>query len=296
MMVKNFRLIKILLLVFLISLFTSCHSNYLNLKIKTDGTIAWNKDSTAFAFVAKKRLYKMPKGIAKLSDGGKSKTEYLDFSIYKFDTITKKLTHITSLNNFYNALSYRWLNISQVQLSLNDTALYYKMSEASDYDLKNLKERSPQILEDIPKTYKINFHNHKKETVDTGTYNHLFDKMRERFNSSLAKHYLGNLKCSDWDITIKKIYPQSKDTYIDYIVEKQGNAEFKGCIFNQIAIDFTDKDHEKIIERMDKHKQLLYDKYTKYDEQKDPYRKSMAKSEYDDYIIYMKDIYKLLIK
>lgn len=291
---KTNNILKIMIEIFIVFSMISCHSKYLNLEIKTDGTIAWNKDSTVFVFVAKKRLYKMPKGITKFPDGGKSKTEYMDFSIYKFDTITKKLTHLTCLNNFYNALSYRWFDISQVQLYLNDTALYFKMPEASDYDLKNLKERAPQILENISKTYKINLKTLKKDTVDTRTYNNLFNKKQKHFNSALANHYLDNFNCIDWGIDIKKIYPQSKKTYINYIVKKQGNTEFRNCILNQIIKKFTDKDRKMIIDRMNKYKQLLYDEYNNYDEKKDPYRKSMAKNKYNDYIIYIKKIYNKL--
>ncbi len=272
----------------------SCSSEYLNLEIKTDGTMAWNKDSTAFVFVAEKRLYKMPRGIAKFPDGGKSKNVYLDFSLYYYSLKNNKLTNIGSLNNFYNKASYSWLDISQVRLSLTDSFLFFKMPEPSSYDLKALKERAPQILDAIRKIYKIDLQTFAKDTVEAVLYNRLFDKKRESFPTELYKRYLKKLSCSDWGIDIREIYPQTEKVYTDYIVKKEGNKDFRDCALRQIISGFSQKERKSIIGKMQKHKQELYDDYLSFDEKKDPYRKGMAKDKYEDYKLYMNEIEKKL--
>ncbi|MCF6240302.1 MAG: hypothetical protein L3J74_03025 [Bacteroidales bacterium] len=291
------KYIVLLIIIFgtvFISILSSCHSEYLNLEIKTDGTIAWNRDSSGFAFVARKRLYQDPKGIATFPDGGRVKNVFLDFSLYYYDIKNKNLSHLTGLNNFYNSLSYRWLSIKQVQLSLNDSVLYYKMIAPYDYDIKNLKESSSQILKDIPKIYKINIQTLKKDTVDKKLYNNLFNKKREKLTTKVYKRYLKNLNCADWGIDLKKLHPQSKNTYIDYLVKKEGNTDFRECIFQQKIPNFTKNERNIILNKMQKQKQKLYEKYLSFDEKKDPYRKGKAKRAYEDYLLYINDVKKRL--
>ena len=101
------RLREVLVGITFIFLLSSCSSKYLNIAIRTDGTIAWNKDRSEFAFIAKTSLYRMPIGIARFPDGGMSKTEYLDFSLYHYNIKHNKLTHLINLNEFYLGSAYR---------------------------------------------------------------------------------------------------------------------------------------------------------------------------------------------
>ncbi|MEA3496593.1 MAG: hypothetical protein U9R42_11205 [Bacteroidota bacterium] len=284
----------IFLIIFLIPLLTSCHSKYLNLGIRTDGTIVWNKDSTAFVFVARKKLYKRPKGIATFPDGGKTKNEFLDFSLCYYNIKHNQLSCLADLNEFYQSMAYRWLSISQVKLSLSDTVLYYRMIQPYDYDLKTIKERKPDLLTMVNKTYKVNLITLKKETIDTVFLHDLFKNKRKRFNKSIASQYLQDLKCSDWGIELSEIHPQSKKMYSNYIIEKEGNEAFRECIFQQVISSFSKKDREYIVEQMKKKEKELYNIFKKTDKIKNPYQRSLREEKYNSYIEYMKIIeYKL---
>ena len=288
------RLIKLLLGIFFAIFLASCHSPYLNLKIRTDGTVAWNKDRTAFAFIAKTRLYRMPVGISKFPDGGISKTEYQDFSLYLFDIKHKKLTHLINLNEFYLGSAYRWLSISQVALKLQGPSLFYKLIKPYDYNMKYIDEkRYPTFLNDISKTYSINIQTHQKSVVDTTLYEHLFDNKREKLKPSLAKNYLSSLKYSDWGINLKELFPQKKSRYIDYIAER-GNENILKAIFEQIVPEFSDKDKKYIIEKMADKKQELLNDYETTSKEKDVYQKSLKKGKYIAYAKYFDDVSKKL--
>ena len=279
------RLIKLLLGISVVLFLTSCHSKYLNLEIKTDGTNVWNKDSTAFAFVARIRLYRRPEGITKFPDGGTSKNEYQDFSLYLFDVKHKKLKHLVCLNEFYIGSAYRWLSISQVALELQDSLLFYRLKKPYNHNIKYIDEkRKPNFLEDISKTYSVNIYTHKKSE-----YQHLFKDKRKILHSNIRKKYLADIPYKDWGINIKELYPQSKSTYMDYIIEGSGLID---VIFEQIVPEFTSEDKKHIVDEMIKKQKVLLKDWNKLDREKDPYRRSKRKDKYINYIKYTENIKK----
>ena len=276
-------------------LLSSCHSEYLNLKITADGTISWNKDHSGFAFIARTRLYRMPVGIARFPDGGRSKDEYLDFSLYHFNIENNKLTHIINLNEYYLGSAYRWLSISQIALSLHDNNLFYKLIDPYDYNIKYIHEdEKTEFLDNIAKTYKINILTLKKDVVDTAVYKDLFNNERERLSVSCFKEYFSDCKFSEWGIILKDIYPQSKKTYIDYIVLGSYNKNILDAIYEQIVPEFNQKDIKHILEKMEKRKQELFKNFNKLNEEKDPYRKSLRQDKYEDYLKYIEETEKKL--
>ena len=284
---KN-RFIKVLLGITLIFLFSSCHSKYLSVEIRTKGsTVVWNKDSSAFAFIAKTRFYRMPVGIAKFPDGGMTKTEYQDFSLYHYNIKHKKLTHLISLNEFYLVPAYRWIDFSQINLKLKDSLLFYKLTKPY-FKVKYIDKEKPNFLKDISNTYSINIHTHQKSVVDTTIFQNIVNPKRERVESSSARKYLPGIKYSDWGINLKELYPQSKSTYIDYIIQGEGNENMRQAIFEQIAPDFTKKDKNKIIAEMTNNQKHFLAEYNHSN------RKLELKNRYIAYYNYIKEIKKKL--
>ena len=280
-------------------LLSSCHSNYICIDAKLDGSMAWDKNSSAFAFIARNRLYRRPVGIAKFPDGGMVKNEYLDFSLYYFDINKNKLTHLISLNEFYRGADYRWLSFSHINLELDDSLLFYKLE--APYSFNHIKDKvylftakkdsikNMLFFEDIAKTYKFNILIHERSVVDTSKHKRLFCKKRNKLYWSLAKKYLIDIPYSDWGIVLKDLYPQSKKDYMDYIIEKEGNTSTLKAIYEQIVPSFDANDKEYILRKMEQIKQEIYEDYKKINEEKDPYQKSLKKSAYENYVEYMKE-------
>ncbi len=290
---KNYLTLYGIVLIFIL---TSCYSNHINIQIKTDGTIAWNKDSSAFVFVAQKRFYVMPVGIAKFPDGGHSKTKDIDFSIYYFNINKNKLKKIASLNEFYlsRGNSYTWLGISQVRLYLQDSLMFYKMEkpDSSDFNyikqhIKN-KKQFVDYIKNFSVIYKVNIKTLKKESVDTNTYKHFFDKKRERmWVDNKAKKYIKNLTYTDWGINLKKLCNNPKKKCASYIVNRCDD-KMLNSIFQQIVPDLTNNDKIKIIKQMMIKKQELYSAY-KAD---NSYKRNLKKQEFNNYINYIDKIKK----
>jgi len=97
---------------------------------------------------------------------------------------------------------------------------------------------------------------------------------------------------SDWGIILNNIYPQSKKTYIDYIVLGSYNKNIINAIYEQIAHEFSKKDKEYILEKMDKRKQKLFKAYRNNND--GVYQESLKKSEYENYIEYIEETKKKL--
>ena len=76
---------------------------------------------------------------------------------------------------------------------------------------------------------------------------------------------------------------------MNYIIEKKGNENMRLAVFEQIAREFTKKDREYILKKMQERKQTLYKKFNKFDEKKDPYQRSLAKDRYNAYVLYIEN-------
>jgi len=83
----------------IILLLSSCHSKYVNISTDYSKRFAWKSDSSAFAFVAINRIYRMPKGIDKFPDGGRAKTLYYDVALYYYDINSEKLNRVVDFKN-----------------------------------------------------------------------------------------------------------------------------------------------------------------------------------------------------
>ena len=180
--------------------------------------------------------------------------------------------------------------MSQISLELRDSLLFYKLKKPYKHNIKYIDEkRNPNFLEDISKTYAVNIYTRKKSVIDTNKYQHLFKNKRETLHSNIRKKYLADIPYKDWGINIKELYPQSKSTYMDYIIEGSGLID---VIFEQIVPEFTTEDKKYIIDEMMKKQKALLKDWNKLDREKDPYRRSKRKGKYINYIKYTKNIKK----
>jgi len=291
---SNSKLIKLLLGISIALFLASCHySKYLQSEIHTQfASIAWNKDSTAFAFIAKSRLYRMPEGIAKFPDGGRAKNEYLDFSLYYFDIKQKKLTCLVCLNKFYSSYAYQWISFSNVALNLQDSLLFYKLKKPLKFEIEYLKENNPNLLEDLSKTYSVNIYTYENSVIDTSKYQNLFNNKREWLHSSIRNKYLTDVPYMDWGIYLKKLYPQPKSDYMDYIIEnKHGVIDI---IYEQIAPEFTDSDKKYIIDEMTKKQEAAFNDWIQIDPKENARQWAEQKSEYEGTVKYTESVKKRL--
>ncbi len=263
----NLRLGQLVFAFVSILAFNSCHSDYLNLSIKPDGLISWNSDSAAFAFTAKTELFRKPVGIAKFPDGGMPDYIYEDYSIFVYEVHSKKLRRLVVLNGDSGACRLGGLR-------LTDAALFYKCKKDNGGT----------------KVYRINLSDLHKSAVDTHKTKIVFSY--RRFSASLYDAYLSQLKFADWGLHINDMYPQSKNMYMDYIIERTGNETMRRAIYEQIVPGFSAEDKTNILEEIEKKRLALLKDYETTDNETDVYQKSLKKENYFTYIEHIKEVKK----
>ena len=276
-----------LIVIGLVLLLSSCHSNYLNYKIDFSHNFAWKSDGSAFAFLGIKSLYRRPQGIATFPDGGKAVHEYHDVALYYYNIKDNKLNRVVDFNDLLRL--YRDAGFYRMKMVFADSLLYYKLSKLYDSDIKRANEhvqtkedslKLSALIEKTNKTYTFNINTNKISEVDSATFDAALSQVKVDENlRKLAKEYLTKLSFADWGIILKDIYPQSKKTYIEYIVYMQGNSKVRDAVFEQIAPEFTKKEIQKMLKDMDAYKTKLDKKY----KSSNSYKDHSHKLTYDEY-------------
>jgi len=285
----------IISVVFLL-LLSSCHSKDFKISREFSKVYAWNRDSTAFAFTAINKIYRSPEGIAKFPDGGKIKIEYYDVALYYYDIKNKTLNRIVDFNDIlplYWKDRYYW----STKILFNDSLIYYKIDTPDKDEIRWARDRTnddkesmklDQIINKVSKIHTYNIRMHTINSLDFLPSNVEWAKFNSDKAKKLRKRCLEKIPCADWGINIQKQFQQSKDIYIDYIVEGMGSDISRKCIWEQIAPSFNKDDVKNIIVKMEDYKTKLYEEFKNNDD--GPYQKSLKKSRYENYTRYFDKI------
>ena len=299
---KNFMQNKysFLIAVFLVLFLSSCSSKYLNLERIYSRSAALNNTKSAFTFIAINRLYKSPVGIATFPDGGKTTTIYYDIALYYYDIKEKKLHRAVNLNNLI-VLYPKQRDYHLTKLAFHDSIIYYKIHDPDDYDIKSAKEPLhydelglKKAIKYVSKIHAYNIKTKKKYTLKSLPSKvewNVFKNYNEFRN--LKNIYLNKVSSSEWNIVLKDIHPQSKKTYMQYIIEKRNNNTIK-AIYEQIVPSFSKTDIDYILSEMDNRKKDLYLEYKNNSD--GVYQESLKKDRYNEYIKYMEQTKKRLIE
>jgi hypothetical protein len=249
-------------------LLISCHSEYLNLSCDFDNQFAWESDNSGFAFSAISSLYRKPEGIATFPDGGRVKYEYYNAVLYSYNIKENNLKRVVDFKDLLPL--YKKVQLLNTQLVFTDSLLYYKLSKPYDIEIRSTLKRSQNnedslkvfaLVERASKAYACNKHTNEITEVDSATFNSAMRQKKVDKNlRQLALDYLSKLSYADFGILLQDIYPQSKETYIKYIVHMEGNTRTREAIFEQIIPGFTKKEIGRMLEDMDTYKARIDNK------------------------------------
>ncbi len=288
---KTATIISVLFLLVL----SSCHSKDFKISRDFSKVFAWNSDSTAFAFTAITKIYRSPEGIATFPDGGRIKLELYDVALYYYDIKNKTLNRIVDFNDIlplYWKDRYYW----STRILFNDSLIYYKIDTPNKDDIRWVRDRMhddkdsmklDQIIHKVSKTYVYNIRRHTIHSTDVLLSKAEWVKFDSEKAKKLRKRCLEKIPCADWCINIQKQFRQSKEIYIDYIVERIGSKISRKCIWEQIAPSFNKEDVKNIIEKMEKYQTKLYKEFKNNDD--GPYQESLKRSRYENYTRYFEE-------
>ncbi|NOX33082.1 MAG: hypothetical protein GXP56_05000 [Deltaproteobacteria bacterium] len=280
-----FNKYKLLFFVLLagVSLFlTSCHSKYLTVNIEICRSPVWNNKKTAVAFMVTKMAYRRAGGIASLPDGGMSKIEYQDVSLYYFNLQDKQLIKVDDFNDITKWIT-AWRSNYDGDIAFQGPLIYYKI-KPNMWKLDKFKTgpdslKVHSVIERYNKSYAYDINTHNIRAADSLIFNEVFNKTKNSNKVAYEKldSLLKEVALKDWGIVLKDIYPQSNQDYIDHIIYNQGTPYTRQAIMEQIIPGLSKKKIKNILEEMDNYKKKLDKK------DNSSYKDHVRKLNYDNY-------------
>lgn len=279
--------LKLRVMLLIAILIPSCHSEYLNLSSDFNHQFSWKTDSSGFAFLAISGLYRRPEGIAIFPDGGRVKFEYYKAELYNYNIKENKLNRAVDLKDLLPL--YKKAQLLNTQLVFNDSLLYYRLSKPYDIEISSTLKRSQTtddslkvfaLVEKASKAYAFNINTYEITEVDSATFNSVMrQKKVDKKLRQPALECLSKLSYADFGIILQDIYPQSKETYMKYIVYMEGNTQTRNAIFEQIIPGLTKKEIGGMLKDMDTYKAGI-DKKSKSSHK---YKDKLSAENYDKY-------------
>lgn len=274
--------LRILILAGLILLFTSCYSKYVFIDYEIHHGAVMDETHNSAVFVASRRAWLSPKGVAKLPDGGIPDYLLQDVGLYVFNFSNRQLRQLTAFDDLTEVLgSYRskW----DVKLAFIDSAVSYLISPANDWSLhmEYAGNHADSLLVSYLKEkysipYLFNIKNNAISEIDTSFFQELHKKTAEDNLISLTdlNKHLSEVPLSDWGFIIQEIYPKPAKDYIEETIYLRNNSQMtRRAVIEQIIAKMNKSEIEDLLKKMDEYKNNL---------------EGLKRSEYE---IYSKDTY-----
>ena len=152
---------KVIVLVTISFLFTSCYEDYLVISSKFEsGKI--NSDSTKIVFFHILQASQPPKGIRRFPDGGTHHIIYKNVSVYSFDIIEQKLEKIFDFGNLpYSS----WMYNTSMQLN----SFVFSISPISGWDWSIKNSVKSEIYTELSEKY-MGFYKYDMETKELNQF------------------------------------------------------------------------------------------------------------------------------
>jgi hypothetical protein len=274
--------IRILTLAGLVLMFTSCYSKYVFIDYEIHHGAVMDETHNCAAFVASRRAWLSPKGVARLPDGGIPQYLLQDVGLYVFNFTNGQLKHLTGFDDLTEILgsySSKW----DVKLAYNDSVVNYLILPANDWSL-HMKQAGNQadsslvfsLKEKYSNPYSFNIKNNAISEIDTSFFQELHKKSAENNYISLTdlNKRLSEVPLSDWGLIVQKINPKPDKEYIEETIYLHNNSKMtRRAVIEQIIAKMSKSEIEELLKKMDEYKNKL---------------EGLKRSEYE---LYSKDTY-----
>jgi hypothetical protein len=274
--------IRILIFAGLVLMFTSCYSKYIFIDYEIHHGAVMDEAHSCAAFVASRRAWLSPKGVARLPDGGIPQYLLQDVGLYVFNFTNGQLKHLAGFDDLTEVLgSYRskW----DVKLAFIDSTVSYLITPANDWSLhmEYAGNHADSLLvyylkEKYSNPYSFNIKNNATSEIDTSFFQELHKKIAEDNLISLTdlNKHLSEVPLSDWGFIIQEIYPKPTKDYIEETIYLRNNSQMtRRAVIEQIIAKMNKSEIEDLLKKMDEYKNNL---------------EGLKRSEYE---IYSKDTY-----
>lgn len=256
--------------VFLLFAMVSCHSGYVSLDYKILPDAYINKDSSLLAFMATKKAFLKPKGIARFPDGGQSKVIFRKTDLYVFNIKNNKCLNVLHLDD--SNLTSGNIPVSlKTEISFPDSMLFFSIMPASNWEnyLKLARSGSDSAsIESLKikynKPFVWDFGNQEVWQIDSTEFN-LYSSTHNRISLTKANDFVRNIPLKDIGITIMDIFPKSEKDYIHETIYLKNDSKIsRRAVVEQIIAKLSKEEIKELLLQMDNHLKNLegYEKST----------------------------------
>ncbi len=259
-----------LLPAFLLFAMVSCHSGYVSLDYKIIPDAYCNRDSTLVAFLATKKAFLKPKGIARFPDGGQSKVIYQQTDVYVFNKKNKKRLNALHLDNL-DLINGNIPASLKTEISFTDSLLLFSIIPATNWDNHLKYSRSGTDSANIEgmkikfsKPFIWNFYQQEVWQIDSAEFNS-YGSTHYRISLTEAYNFVGEIPLEDLGLEIMDIFPKSEKDYINETIYLKNDAKIsRRAVVEQIIAKLSKEEIKAILLQMDKHLNSLqgYEKST----------------------------------
>ncbi len=278
---------KIILLLGIVLILTSCHSEYVNLDYDIHRGAVWNDQHNKIAFVASKKAFRSATGISKFPDGGTPDYLLENMGLYLFNSENQELTKLIDFNDLVD-----WLGASRskwnVKIAFTDSLIYYNILPVSDWDLylswaKTAEDSSMiySLKEKYSKTYLFNVITKNVSETDSALFLSLYQKSKEANKISLTdlNQKLLEVPLAEWGLVVNDIYPKTDEDYIEETIYLYNESAItRRAVIEQIISKMSKEEIKAMLKKMDEYKSSL---------------EGLEKTEYE---IYSEETYKSIQK
>jgi len=269
---------------FLLFAMVSCHSEYVSLDYKIFPDAYCNKDSSLVAFMATKKAFLKPKGIARFPDGGQSKEIYRKTDLYVFNFKNNKCLNVLHLDDL-DLTNGKIPASPKTEISFTDSILFFRIKPATswEYLMKFARSESDsaniQTLRSIySKPFVWNFYHQEVWQIDSAEFNS-YCSTHNRISLTGAYNFVREIPLQDIGLTIMDIFPKSEKDYIEETIYLKNDSKIsRKAVVEQIIAKLNKEEIRAILLKMDNHLNSLegYEKSTYQLYSKDTYEQIQA--------------------
>jgi len=259
-----------LLPAFLLFTIVSCHSGYISLDYKIYPGAYCNMDSSLVAFMATKKAFLKPTGIARFPDGGQSKVIYQKTDLYVFNTKNNKRINVFHLDDS-NLTKGNIPASPKTKISFTDSLLFFSMMPANswEYHLKFARSEADSAnIENLKikcsKPFVWDFYKQEIWQIDSVVFKSLNTEYY-RISLTEAYNFVRELPLEDIGLNIMDIFPKSEKDYINETIFLKNDSKIsRKAVVEQIIAKLSKEEIKALLLKMDNHLNSLegYEKST----------------------------------
>jgi len=254
----------------LIFILVSCHSEYVSLDYKICPDACYNNDSTLVAFLATKKAFLKPKGVARFPDGGRSKIIFNKTDLYIYNVQNKKQLNVLHLDDL-SLTKDNVLATPKTEISFTDSILFFRiMSENSwESQLKLAHTASDtaniEILKNLySKPFLWEFYKQEVWQVDSAEFDS-YDRTYKHVSLTEVYNFVKEVPLTDLGLNIMEIFPKSEKDYINETIYLKNDSKIsRKAVVEQIIAKLSKEEIKELLLKMDNHANSLkgYEKTT----------------------------------